>query len=1091
MTKGKPYQRDPNGMRLDFRGMDTVHAPDNLPPNKYPVAQNVRRYLKGRVAGRATQDSSVGQLPYAVHSLRRLNDTTPAGPPQGYVLIAGASTNLYAGDVQVDTGFSGNPISLVPFRPNASVQPWMYVGDSVKMDKVRSDGTCYKMGIEEPQIAPTVAFIPASDTVSLLGAVTVYVFNNPSQSHSAPLAGVYIWKNAADPVGGSAVVETTGEAQDVATGNSLLFDYAGGSPGIGGNPDTYVNWSQYTTYTGTVNTSGTAVTWESGSQFGGLSAGDSIVISGVTYTITGPVTNTALTVTASAGSLQSVNYSAAVASGTVPLFVPALESEGYQDFNCSILATLYIPAAGTYTISGVVKDDLLWGIGNSANGTASWAGPTGGQTLSTIGQTLTTISAFPLIPRTQESSGEDGNWTTFSQAITFSAAGNYPIEFDWDYWYHLPRGLVVYCNGQNIPPIPTTTITDAQYRYTYRSSATGATSNPSPESAETGLSVLANNVTAVPSLDPQVDKVDWYRLDSGLENFTYVGTVSNNLFVTTTDNAVVSTGISSVSLNLPSDIAPSTVLQVGMEMSIDSGANEEVVNVLNITTIHFIHPPNDVFVTQITANFTKTHASGVQMSTLTLVFNDALLDTDIASNPILEFDNYEPFPSIDLPRGGVVSVAAGVVSWESGDQFNVRWLPGTDIIIGTVAYTLNTRPTSTTTLTATNVVSDGGIETVVTPPDGVGLLYEIAEPILAAQPLPYIWGPTDNVSFFYGVGDPLRPGTLYWSKGNNPDSAPDTNQQDVTSPSEPLQNGVIVNGYGWVASTERAWLIVPNFFNALATAQGVSGSTWTLQLSSLTRGVYIPRCLCVDGGGNVFFRAKDGIYISPGGQGGKSITDEDLYNLFPHEGFNPVPVTIGGFTVYPPDDTNPQAQKMNVANGYLYYDYSAAMPDTTTTSAVVTLGVGYVSALTYSGMLLGGEIGIDTGDNAETVTILAFQQIRVGERVIITGLEANFTKLHAAGALIFYEVPQTLVFDIAAGGWVVDAYQYPVDVHILEEGPGVNGVLCGCFDGSIRPLSDSGAETCISVLLTRCENAGDTRAFKYFGDVYIEAETVD
>ena len=1001
----KPYGRTPNGTRMGFHGINTVSPPDAMPVGKVPYAQNVRAYLQDRTTGRATLDSSAVTLPYTPHSIRRLNDSTPAGPAGGYILVVGASSNLYVNAKQVDSGLSGNPISLLPFRPNASVQPWMYVGDSVKMDKVRSDGTCYKMGIEEPQVAPSVSFVPASDTVSLLGPVTVYVYNNPSQSHSSPLAGVYIWKNAADPVGGSAVVETTGEANDVATGNSLMFDFAGGAPGIGGNPDTYVNWTQFTNYVGTVSTNGTAVTWNSGNQFGGLVSGNTIVIGGVSYTITGSPTNTSLSITASAGVQTAVNYSAAVISGTVPLFVPALESQGYQDFNCSILATLYIPAAGTYTLSLTVKDDLIWGIGNSANGTATWAGPTGGQTLSTIGQTITTLNGFPLMPRTQESSGEDNFYTTASVAVTFSAAGNYPIELDWDYWYHLNRGLVVYCNGNVIPPIPTTTITDAQYRYTYRSSATGATSNPSPESPENALSALANNMTAIPSLDPQVDKIDWWRLDSGLENFTYVGTSPNGAVTTFTLQAVLITG-SPISVEVESISG----LADGTMVAVDAGGNAELV------TLTGVNPGGKPFprLPSIVATFTKTHASGVSVTAFGAPFNDTLLDTDIAANPILEFDNYEPFPSIDLPRGGTVTVSSGVVTWQTGDRFNIRWLPGTIILIGTVAYTLNTRPTSTVTLTASNVISVGGIETVQVPPDGSALPYSITEPILAAQPLPYLFGPTDNVSFFFGVGDPLRPGTLYWSKGNNPDSAPDTNQQDVTSPSEPLQNGCIVNGYGWVASSERAWLIVPNFFNALATAQGVSGSTWTLQLSSLIRGLFMPRCLAVDGGGNVFFRAKDGVYISPGGQGGRSITDEDLFNLFPHEGVVPEPVTIGGFTVYPPNDKVPQAQKMNVANGYLYYDY----------------------------------------------------------------LDATLT-------------PRTLVFDIAAKGWVVDIYSPQVSVHVLEEGPGINGTLCGCFDGTIRPMVDSSAETATSVILMPCENVGDTRAYKHWGDIYIEADTDD
>jgi hypothetical protein len=300
-------------------------------------------------------------------------------------------------------------------------------------------------------------------------------------------------------------------------------------------------------------------------------------------------------------------------------------------------------------------------------------------------------------------------------------------------------------------------------------------------------------------------------------------------------------------------------------------------------------------------------------------FTDSLLDTDVATNPLLQFDNYEPFPSIDLPKAGVVNAAAGTVSGTmditlvSGNSFNIRWLPGTVMVIGTIAYTLYNRPTSTTALT---VVLLGDL-----PADLTNLPYEIAQPILAAQPMPSMWGPTDNTAFMGACGDPLRPGTWYYTKGNNPDSAPQTNSKEVTSPSEPMMNGCIVNGIHLLFSTERAWLAYPNFFNALATVNGTVGEPWTLQESITNRGLYIRNALCTDGGKTAYFRGKDGIYVSPGGVGSTSITDQDLFNIFPHEGFKPVPITLAGYTIYPPDDTKPERQSLRVANGYLYYDY--------------------------------------------------------------------------------------------------------------------------------------------------------------------------
>jgi hypothetical protein len=927
----KPYTRDTSGQRLHYAGMNLSRPMDLMPDNKFPYGQNCRAYVIGGITGRASQDSSALTLPPpGAHSLRRLNDLTPAGPAGGFILVAGVGNSLYANSTLVDSGFSGNPISLVPFRPNTSVQPWMYVGDSLKMDKVRSDKTTFKMGIKEPQIAPVIGTVSASLSLSLLGPVTVTYWGD--SPHTGP-TGNYIWKNAGDP-GGSGPVRALVPPSGSTTGSSLLFD---ANPfGTQASP---MAWTVYSNISGTVNTAGTSVSWVSGNQFTGIEPGQTIIIGAGQFIVATVPTAVSLTLQQSAGVQTNVSYQATIQQGTKSLFQPALESEGFQDFNFVCEATLYVPFPGSYTLTVNSKDEFIWGIGANGSGQPTWPGPSGGTQLASSGQTITAKNGYPLIPKLITLDG-GGQVDTATVAISFPAAGNYPIEIDYDYWFHSQRRLVVQAivSGQtiNLLPIATNVITGAQYRYVYRSSATGATSNPSPPSAQQSASVLANTLSATPSTDPQVDKIDWYRIDNALTNFTYVGTGPNS--------------------NAP--------------------------------------------------------------------FSDQLLDAAIVSNPLLQFDNFEPFPTIDLPRSGIVNVGPnGAVTWVSGDQFNIRWLPGTIVTIGTsaanpnqgTAFTLYNRPSDPAHMLVSTTQIVGGVVTSIFPQQGNGLFYFITQPFLAAQPLAYLWGPTDNVPFFFGVGDSLRPGTLYWSKGGNPDSAPETNQQDVTSPSEPLMNGKIVNGIGLVMSTERAWLIFPNFFNALSTVDGTLGSTWTLQESISDRGLYLQNCICVDGGKDVYFRAKDGIYVSHGGQGSESITDEDLYNLFPHEGFVPTPVVRGPFIVYPPDDTQPMLQKLNAANGYVYYDYVA----------------------------------------------------------IVNGIS----------------VVQTLVYSTLTKGWVRDVYQYPTILHILEEGPGINGTLISNSDGSVRPMTRTGAETGCVIFLTGAYNAGDTRNQKHWGDLYVEIDS--
>jgi hypothetical protein len=102
----------------------------------------------------------------------------------------------------------------------------------------------------------------------------------------------------------------------------------------------------------------------------------------------------------------------------------------------------------------------------------------------------------------------------------------------------------------------------------------------------------------------------------------------------------------------------------------------------------------------------------------------------------------------------------------------------------------------------------------------------------------------------------------------------------------------------------------------------VQGSQFSMKATPIDRGIFMPWCICVAGGGTVFIRVDDGIDISPAGGAAKSITDETLYPLFQHENSSPpVPITRNGVTIYPPNDALPQLQKFSEQNGYMYYDY--------------------------------------------------------------------------------------------------------------------------------------------------------------------------
>ncbi|MDE2098732.1 MAG: hypothetical protein KGL39_15870 [Patescibacteria group bacterium] len=299
-------------------------------------------------------------------------------------------------------------------------------------------------------------------------------------------------------------------------------------------------------------------------------------------------------------------------------------------------------------------------------------------------------------------------------------------------------------------------------------------------------------------------------------------------------------------------------------------------------------------------------------------FLDQYADSEVAANGALETNVFQPFPTIDLPRASTVNVIGTTVEWVSGDAFNLRWSAGTQILIAGVPFTLYQSPTSSTFL---QIVESGGYQTSVS--------MTIPEATLLAQPLPALWGPYtaggSTGAFFFACGDPLQPGSLFFTNGNDPDSASDTNTIDVTSPSEPLLNGALLGDQPIVFSTRRMFLIQPLFSQAAiseAQAFGVaspppSGNLFAAQEVTATvgKGLAAQWALTPFPGG-IAWLSSDGIYVSGGGDC-VSITDDDLYPLFPHDG-QPAQ-TVNG--IVPPDLTQTASLRLAYSSGRIFFDF--------------------------------------------------------------------------------------------------------------------------------------------------------------------------
>lgn len=145
--------------------------PDAMPESRLPFIQNMRSYQPGTLQPRAGLVYIENQWFLAgVHSLARLNDPTPFSTIKALRLV-GAGVNLFAGDVATgiyttpDTGYSGNPLTIVNAAPPQSPRPYAYVVDSARQRKINSDKTLYPIGLAPPTLPPSATMPRPSSTV--------------------------------------------------------------------------------------------------------------------------------------------------------------------------------------------------------------------------------------------------------------------------------------------------------------------------------------------------------------------------------------------------------------------------------------------------------------------------------------------------------------------------------------------------------------------------------------------------------------------------------------------------------------------------------------------------------------------------------------------------------------------------------------------------------------------------------------------------------------------------------------------------------------------------------------------------------------
>jgi hypothetical protein len=308
---------------------------------------------------------------------------------------------------------------------------------------------------------------------------------------------------------------------------------------------------------------------------------------------------------------------------------------------------------------------------------------------------------------------------------------------------------------------------------------------------------------------------------------------------------------------------------------------------------------------------------------------DKFADVDIAAGQLLQFDNYQPFLTVAPARegectivnnsGGATGDGLGATITITGAQSTLKPydstaagndeydVPGNQLLVAGRTFTFRRSPDSATSV---EVEEDA---------DGVtGGIWTMPNPEVARYPLQRIfgpWGAGQAGEFIFAVGDTNRPGALYWTTGNRPESHSPAGVLDLTSSADPLMNGVIYDGTPYVFSANKMFRVFPSFgaaslFSAVEVPNGC--------------GLFGKWAIAV--GPKLWTVQRDGVYEFEPGSEPRNITDQALYPLFSHEGVTSLsvytPDGLKDITISGPDFSQPDELRLSYCqDGFLYFDF--------------------------------------------------------------------------------------------------------------------------------------------------------------------------
>jgi hypothetical protein len=940
--QGQSTSKEFDSIQQEFicAGIYLATPVDKVPKSKYPILRNVRGYQAGRIESRPGQTAFTNAAAAGgIHSIKRLNDDKNGL----FTRLCGAGAKLYSGNAvlaEIDAGYSGDPLSFVTWRPSQSPEPWVYIGDRTRMRKARRDGTNFPIGIAPPNIAPSA------------------IFAAPNYNIADDLDSAAGWAQGGT-AGAPAVENRVNTLID-----QILYDTgAAGWASIAPVDMTNIDLSAILKFDAGAGTEERAIV------FGVFRAIPSTILGSITYdagalglctmqptALTAPAQKRApvrrvldddlldpydpvikrslskrLAVVDRGPTLPNTSWLTALgvvpdamiklAAGTpneetVRIISVAVGKDGIASVRCSTTKT---HVAGE-TIDGLRSFRTYLANAHISGGTVTDINVK--STIATGTGYLSKVTPFNLGligARPTQDSDEihvsiriDNLANLIEGRIIFDVDAG--LGFANNYLFHAFRP------NDLIPGIKlSTTMLNAQQRALQNRYVDQTQQQFSQRMRSTKYSDdytdfdLSSRYARRGATQSTTGDAQWFDLHFKVSDMTRVGSdkarglndvTGIRLQFTVAGQTVVGVDSLWVGGSYGPDIGevgdpylwryryrskqtgaksnPSPPMRFGLSphrqrIQLNATASPDA----QVDAIDWYRwggvLPEWLYVG------TGDNGAGN--------FFDEMPDQDLVFSELLDFDNFQPFPSVDTPKSGTCDVVGTAITKKTGDAFSTSWAPGTIININGTDQILYASPTAADRL---EIVDNAG--------SLAGAKFFINEPVVLAQPSPVLFGPFKG--FMFGL-DPNRPGTLVFTKGNDPDSAPETGYIEITDASNPLLNGGVFDTRVILASSKGFHAVIPAFDDV---------NVFDYIDLPVDDGPMSRWAFCVkDGRG--YYVGKDGVYVTAGGPK-QSITG-DLYPLFPHDG-QPGVATNG---YLPIDMTRASDMRLTPVDSQIYFDY--------------------------------------------------------------------------------------------------------------------------------------------------------------------------